>query len=192
MKRIPWNKGLTKETDDRVAQYAKHKIGKLNPASRKEVKEQISKTLTGRKLTKAHKNSISKGGLGTTRPKFTDSHKDKIRLATLRQHTTNPHSRFHNTKPEKRMKAILMKLGLKFVHNYPVWKIKHCYPADFYIKSLNLIIEVDGTYWHKYPDGLEIDHIRVKELEEIGYKVLRFWENHFNIKTVREALEKCV
>ena len=47
---------------------------------------------------------------------------------------------------------------------------------------MNLVIECDGDYWHKYPVGLERDHIRTKELIEKGFKVLRLWE--FEIKSM--------
>ncbi len=42
---------------------------------------------------------------------------------------------------------------------------------------MNLVIECDGNYWHKYPVGLEKDHIRTEELIEKGFKVLRLWEH---------------
>ena len=47
---------------------------------------------------------------------------------------------------------------------------------------MNLVIECDGDYWHKYPTGSEKDHIRTKELIEKGFKVLRLWERE--IKTI--------
>ena len=45
------------------------------------------------------------------------------------------------------------------------------------ISQTNMIIEADGDYWHKYPEGREIDHIRNNEMKEKGYKVLRLWEH---------------
>jgi very-short-patch-repair endonuclease len=45
---------------------------------------------------------------------------------------------------------------------------------------MNLVIECDGNYWHKYPTGTDIDHIRTDELIDKGFKVLRLWE--FEIK----------
>ena len=55
---------------------------------------------------------------------------------------------------------------------------------------MNLIIECDGDYWHKYPIGNKIDHTRTSELLGKGFKVLRLWEceikpmelNDFKIK----------
>ena len=55
-------------------------------------------------------------------------------------------------------------------------KIEHGYQCDILIPSMNMVIEVDGDYWHKYPIGNDIDKIRTKELIEKGFKVLRLWE----------------
>gem|GEM_PF-2626599 len=94
---------------------------------------------------------------------------------------------YFDTKPEVSMKKSLEDLEINYIHPYWV-NIEHDYIADFYLPGHNLIIEVDGKYWHKYPEGKEIDHIRTQELKEAGYKVLRFWENEFNTQTVKEKI----
>ena len=95
---------------------------------------------------------------------------------------------FCNTKPEKYMKSCLDMIGIDYIQHHSVWDIEHCYSADFYIPSLNTIIEVDGRYWHYYPYGREIDHIRIKELSDAGYGILRFWEDKFDDNDVINAL----
>lgn len=47
------------------------------------------------------------------------------------------------------------------------------YIADFYCHKLKLIIEVDGSI-HNEPDIKEVDGIRQKDLEKLGYKIIRF------------------
>ena len=96
--------------------------------------------------------------------------------------------KFFNTKPEKEMKKILKELGIKYVHGYSVWEIEHKYVADFYIKKYNMIVEVDGKYWHKFPYGLEID--RIREMKTKNYKVVRFWENEFTASSVKKTIKK--
>lgn len=59
--KIPWNKGLTKETDDRVAKYAKTSTGSKRS---KDTCENISKSLKGRKFTDEWKKNISIGKKG--------------------------------------------------------------------------------------------------------------------------------
>jgi hypothetical protein len=64
--RVPWNKGLTKETDPRVAEYAKHRsevgnnhlIGTTRPP---EFAEKIKKALTGYKHTDVARRNMSEG-----------------------------------------------------------------------------------------------------------------------------------
>lgn len=82
------------------------------------------------------------------------------------------------------MKRCLNELGIKYEFQYPVEDIKHCYKADFYLPLHNIILEVDGIWSHNYPDGTELDNIRINELEDAGYRVLRFWENEFDAKSV--------
>ena len=55
---------------------------------------------------------------------------------------------------------------------------------------MNLVIECDGNYWHKYPSGVEKDNIRTKELIEKGFKVLRLWESEIKIMNLREFKNK--
>ena len=48
------------------------------------------------------------------------------------------------------------------------------YIADFACLSPKLIIELDGG---QHADQLEYDHIRSQYLQQLGYRVLRFWNN---------------
>lgn len=91
---------------------------------------------------------------------------------------------YHNTKPEQELKQILINNNINYIHGYSVWDIKHIYMADFYLPELNIIIEVDGTYWHDYPNGTEKDHLRNKEFLDNDYKIFRYWEGFINDKSV--------
>lgn len=76
---------------------------------------------------------------------------------------------------EVKIQNYLKELNVEYMtHQY--MNIEHGYQCDIFIPSINLIIECDGDYWHKYPTGLDRDHIRTKELMEKGFKVLRLWE----------------
>ena len=85
-----------------------------------------------------------------------------------------------DTSIEVKIQDFLKELKMEFFTHQIMNKIKHRYQCDILIPSMNLVIECDGYYWHKYPIGLEMDHIRTKELIEKGFKVLRLWE--FEIK----------
>ena len=85
-----------------------------------------------------------------------------------------------DTKIEVKIQNFLKTLGIEFFTHQYMKQIKHSYQCDILIPYLNLVIECDGIYWHKYPIGNEIDHIRTKELIKKGFRVLRLWE--FEIK----------
>ena len=202
-KRIPWNKGKTNV-------YSKETI------------ESISKSLSGRKLSKEHLKNREEGRLKVIKDrgfyfssdsikKISDSVKkthenpteemikgrERNSLATskhIAEHRATNED-FFNTSLELLMTDILTNLGFKFEHPYYVRDIEHAYSADFYIPSLNLIIETDGKRWHNYPIGKPLDLIRNEELKQAGYKVLRFWgvnkdDYDFTLESVREAIDQ--
>ena len=81
-----------------------------------------------------------------------------------------------DTTIEVKIQNFLKQLGIDFFTHQYIKEIEHSYQCDILIPSINLVIECDGDYWHKYPVGNDIDHIRTKELIEKGFKVLRLWE----------------
>ena len=99
-----------------------------------------------------------------------------------------------DTKIEVKIQEYLKLLGIDFFTHQYIKEIEHSYQCDILIPSLNLVIECDGIYWHKYPMGNELDHIRTKELIEKGFKVLRLWEHEIdalNVNQFKMRLEKC-
>jgi hypothetical protein len=72
--------------------------------------------------------------------------------------------------------------------------VKHEY--DFYISSLNLIVEFDGDYWHGNPALFELD-ARMKQQYRIdeswtekakvgGYYLTRVWASSMQSSDARE------
>jgi G:T-mismatch repair DNA endonuclease (very short patch repair protein) len=97
-------------------------------------------------------------------------------------------------------------------------RIPHCFQCDILVPiqqgiNQNTIIECDGDFFHcnpkKYPSNFmrfpngtdkrtaqmiwDRDAIRVKELEEQDFKVIRLWEsdiNNMNFEEFKEILNK--
>lgn len=84
------------------------------------------------------------------------------------------------TSIEIKIMNILDKNNISYIRNEFIDDIDHGFAADFLIPDKRIIIEADGDFWHDYPNGNEIDHVRTKELKENNYKVLRFWERDIN------------
>jgi len=156
---------------------AKKRIGlaSSNQVRSKERYKKVSKALLGRKLPEGVKEKISEGV-----KQYHKEHPETARRGALGFAMKMKLKRYCNTKPELEAKKILRILHIGYRHPYPVWCIEHCYPADFYLPKLNIILEVDGKHWHNYPDGLNVDKIRTQELIQKGYKVIRVWEDEIH------------
>ena len=78
-------------------------------------------------------------------------------------------SRNKKTNIEKEIADLLDSLGIKYEFNKCVKTRTTFRFPDFTVGDL--IIECDGMYWHQ---DKEKDNARQKELEELGFKVIRF------------------
>ena len=80
-------------------------------------------------------------------------------------------------------------LGFSFTRQRPVLS----YIADFMCKELCLVIEVDGVT-HLDEEVIEKDKIKQRDLEEVGFHVLRFRDEEVlnRIDQVIIEIEKCI
>ena len=53
----------------------------------------------------------------------------------------------------------------------------------------NIVVECDGEYWHRYPEGLPLDKARTAEMEVAGYKVIRLWGKQIEAMTAPQLAE---
>jgi len=105
-----------------------------------------------------------------------------IKIKEKRKHQ----KRTYEPSTEKIIQKILTNLDITWIkHKYI--DIKHGYQVDLLLPEYNIIIECDGDYWHNYPNGNEIDKIRTRELQDNGYKVLRFWE-----RDIKNNIDYCI
>jgi len=142
--------------------------GKLNPACRKEVREQISKTRIERGVAKGEKN----GMFGKT-------------------HTSEAIKNIMSHRPMNKLEKIvadeLDKVGIPYYFQYFITENGICKSYDFKIKEKNIILEVDGDFWHGNPNT-KSHHININKTvlndklkDEMalkrGIKVIRLWES---------------
>ncbi len=192
---ISWSEGLTKETDERIMRSSKKMLGDKNPMKRLEVRKKVSLANKGKhsspktEFKRGHKIRVGLHHSEETKEKIrlikqTKESIEKMKLARAKQIFP-----VKDTSIEVKIQNFLKQLGIEFfTHQY--MKIEHGYQCDILIPSMNMVIECDGNYWHKYPVGLEKDHIRTKELIEKGFKVLRLWEFEINEMTIKDFQEK--
>jgi very-short-patch-repair endonuclease len=159
---------------------------------------------------------ISKGSKGVPKPKpkgfgagrkHSQSTKEKMRDIQNKKWESGDigNKKYYTSKLENLFANILDLLDIKYSTKFYAKDIKAFY--DFYIPEHNIIIEVDGDFWHCNPDSKHSEAkyesqkknlVRDKEKEQWtinnGYKLLRFWENDINnnIKQVKQTLlENC-
>lgn len=107
---------------------------------------------------------------------------------------------------DKFAKEFLDKLGVKYIYQFKAESIGRFY--DFYLPDLNLIIEIDGVYWHS--KGIEYKDMnptqkRNHRVDEAKNKwalfhcipILRIWEDDINnnasevMKILKEKFGEC-
>lgn len=182
-----WNKGLTKETDERVKKVAESIKETMNdPLWLDSVGVQKSEKLLGHTSHPSWNKGLTKEDTPQLKEIGRNISKAYYNKTPEERHAIWGSCRKTNTKPELLFKEILQSLNIEYKHNYPLFNIEHSYPADFYLKKYNMIIEIDGTYWHNYPYGLEKDHIRTQEIFDAGMNVLRIWE--FEVPIIKQNL----
>lgn len=166
----PWNLGFNKKNSEYGKKMSAYRTGKKTSEDSKK-KQSIS----------AKKRLIH----GHTGIKHTDSSKKLMSTATLNR-IKNGCFKHTKTKPHLAMFKILNNLKINFEEE----KIIDVWSFDFYLKDFNLLIEVDGDYFHVnpkiYPDGpktktQKINFYRDKKKNEFcidnNLKLIRFWES---------------
>jgi len=131
--KIPWNNGLTKDTDDRVNEVSKKMIGN------KPSKEALDKMSESAKKRKVH---------GHTGHKHSEYSKSIMREKTIARFKAGSFPQT-NTLPHKMVREILIKLSTEeceFVEEFA------CGGFVFDFKIGNNLIEVQGDYFHCNPN----------------------------------------
>jgi very-short-patch-repair endonuclease len=93
---------------------------------------------------------------------------------------------------------ILTGIGIEFVHQFNV----EGFDYDFYIPSKNMLIEVDGDYWHSNPIKFTVlnnmqkknkglDKLKNIHAERHNYTLQRFWEHDINNNRI-EVIQKLI
>lgn len=151
---------------------------------------------------------ISKGAKGIPKPKpegfgvgrkHSNKTKEKMSDSAIQRILEDPKS-YHTSKLEEKFKTLLDILDIKYKHFFFAAKIKKIF--DFYIPEYNILIEIDGDFYHCNPKiynnpvcktqeiNVKNDQEKNKWAKENGYKLLRFWEDDINnnIKQVKQIL----
>lgn len=168
--RESWNKGKTKDDDDKL--------------------KNISLKLTGRKIGSNTKNKQSKSAKvrkihGHTGCSHTDENKEKFRQNALKMINDGKFSQLKSY-PHKRMCEIIKSMNLAYEEE----KRLSYWSFDIYLSDYDLYIEVDGDYFHSnpkiYPNGPKTNTQKINKARDDkknkfvldnNIKLIRFWES---------------
>jgi len=94
------------------------------------------------------------------------------------------------TTPELAMMDILDDVGVEYNEQASIG----AYRVDFLLPNHNIVLEVDGDYWHNLPGAKERDELRDVTIMEKGYDVIRFWESEIvdDPIAVQDELERII
>lgn len=138
---------------------------KENISNNKERSAKISAALTGKEKSPEHREKMKKQLAINRRVRLTSGNKSK---------------------PERIMEEILIANGIPYTYQYEL----SSYHYDFHIHGTNILIEVDGDFWHCKPGSkyevpkmkeqvtnMNNDKIKKDVAKDNGYTLLRFWES---------------
>jgi len=182
------------------ARKAKFESGEYNY-----IKDAIKEARKDPELGKKISNSV-KGkpkpkpeGFGVGRVQSEETRK-KMSGSAIQRILKDPEN-YHTSELEERFKIILDVLDIEYKHFFFAKGINKIF--DFYIPKYNILIEVDGDFYHCNPNiynngpvcktqtiNIENDKLKDEWAKANGYKLLRFWEDDINnnIKQVKQTL----
>ena len=190
--RISWNRGkpITEWMSQERLVLRNKKISEshllLSLQGKRKINPQLSAYWKGKKQSPESNLKRSNSLKGIFVGKIvSEETKSKIREARFNQVKV-----FKDTKIEIKIQEYLKQLSVEFFTHHKISEIPHRYQCDIFIPSLKMVIECDGDYWHNYPVGKKIDHIRTTELLENGFRVLRLWERDIKNLTIDDFKTK--
>lgn len=147
-----WNKGLTKETDERVAKFANT------------LHEHIQAGISCQYDRKAVWTEERRKKQSDKKKKLYAEHPEKhpnVKLAGNHAKLTYPEQLAHDW---------LVEHGYEPIHNWHYKSDEINRYVDFYVEPLKLIIEIDGEYWHA---DATLDKAKDEDAQAHGFATLR-------------------
>lgn len=86
----------------------------------------------------------------------------------------------YGTKPEVRLGEWLDQHNLTYAHQHTLNTDIGVFVYDFYVPSMNLLIEVDGEYWHsKSLEQINRDKLKMRKAKEAGLACVRISDKNW-------------
>lgn len=191
-KGVPKPEGfMTQEHKNKISKYMIGKPGRFTGCKHSEkVIEEIRSRIKGKKLHLGFKNSLetkdkmSKSQtLAFKNGKIHGMKGKKLSLETIKKIFANRKI----NKLEQTVYNLLKQNNINFIHQFYTHDKGKCKIYDFKISNTNILLEIDGDYYHGHPRLLkhtwnidevrENDKIKDKLALDKGYNLIRIWES---------------
>jgi very-short-patch-repair endonuclease len=150
-------------------------IGKRTIEQKNKLSEAVSKSYKSGNRKKPVGPSKSKG-IKLNLSDYQRANRSKKRVNYIRN---NP-SKFKDTKPELDFKKFLINNEIESEHQFPIYDDGGSWLYDFFIPSLNMLIETDGEYHHGSKLQINRDIIKERIARRNGYRFVRISDKNWN------------
>lgn len=81
---------------------------------------------------------------------------------------------YFKSRPHKQVESIIEEMGIEFDSEFSIdgW--------NYDIKIDDLLIEVQGNYWHRLPDRVNRDMKKAELAKDNGYRIIYIWDSQIN------------
>lgn len=179
---VSWNRGLTKEIDERVRRGAEKMRG--HEVS-KETRGKIGKGRLSIRWSEEDKQRLSRIGKERGHGKWMIGKYNSSHYLEMGRKGFERLQRREPTSIEVKVYKELKAKGFLFEKQKI---INGKFIVDAYIPSLNLVIEADGVYWHSLPKVIARDKAKNAYLTKCGYNLLRLTETEINSGQFKERI----
>jgi very-short-patch-repair endonuclease/predicted nucleic acid-binding Zn ribbon protein len=181
-------------SEEHKLKLSKSHIGKpggfKNHKHSEEYKIKKSKELMGKQIHLGHKHSEDTKSIQSQKRKEWYSNGNEPWTKT-HPHTSETIEKIFKkrkmNKLEKFVSYILDKNNIQYIYQFFLSKDGVCKSYDFKIKDTNILLEIDGDYWHGGPSldkhFYKLDEVRDNDefkkifAESNGFRLIRIWES---------------
>ena len=163
-------------------------------------RKRITSKGSGKDAKKESKPLNSPASSATSKKGGSKQSVSSVVSAIKKKYTVYPHPKYGTSKLEDKFASeFLDKLGVRYTRQFEAADIGRFF--DFYLNDENLIIEVDGDYWHSNPEKYDEDDLspmqkRNRKVDEYKEKwallhsipIMRIWESDIN-KNPKKVME---
>ena len=182
-------KQVSEETRKRMSESAKKYWNKLSETQRKSKTKSLHTDETRNKISLSCKGrkAWNKGLKGFSvkeevKKKISKTNKENWNKLSFKQRKikmekiVNNSDRFWKSKLEEIVLKQLEYYNVKYIRQKIIGDKDNFYIIDFYLPQFEIVLEINGEYWHNLPDKIERDNKLKQFVESHNKKIVFIWE----------------